>query len=48
MNNNNPDVCTGVNWPNVTLVMSKDGKTLTVSEKNPNGSDKWTQTYTRQ
>jgi hypothetical protein len=45
---NNPNVCVGVSWPNVTLVMSENGNTLTVSEKNANGvGDKWTQTYTR-
>jgi hypothetical protein len=44
----NPNVSGGVSWPNITIVMSANGKTLTVSEKNANGiGDKWTQTYTR-
>jgi len=44
----NPNICTGVDWPNITIVMSADGNTLTVSEKNADGiGDKWTQTYTR-
>jgi hypothetical protein len=46
--NDNPNVSSGVSWPNVTLVMSTDGNTLTVSEKNANGTDKWTHTYKRQ
>jgi hypothetical protein len=45
---NNPNVSGGVSWPNITIVMSANGKTLTVSEKNANGiGDKWTQTCTR-
>jgi hypothetical protein len=45
---NNPNVSIGVDWPNITIVMSANGRTLTVSEKNANGiGDKWTQTCTR-